>query len=376
MTKKMAALAALGVLFLTPMTAGAAIIKTGDQPSTAASERLTDDVYLAGGNVNSAGAITGDLIAVGGTVVVSGAVSQDLMVGGGNVTVLGAVGDDVRVGGGTVVLNGRIAGDLIVGGGQVTVAGPGIGGDVLGGVGMVRIDAPVAGDVTLGGGEVYINAPIQGSVKFTGEKLTLGASAVISGSLTYKSPKEVIIEDGASVRGETVYTPMESKAGGKKAVAGILSLIFLGKMIAVLACALVVGLIFNRYAREVVANAGEQPLLELGRGFLALVAVPVASIILLVTVLGIPLGLFGLAAFVGMMILTSIVAPIVLGSVAYRYFTKRDYEVTWLTILIGVVAYSILGLIPFVGWIATFAVFLITLGSMIRIKWHGAKNWR
>lgn len=375
MTKKLAAIAALSVFLLTTSVAGAAIIKTGDQPSIAASERISDDVYLVGGNVNSAGTITGDLIVGGGNVVVSGAVSGDLMVGGGNVTVLGTVGDDLRVGGGTVVLNGRVAGDLVVGGGQVTVAGPGIGGDVLAGVGTIRIDAPVAGDVTLGGGDIYINAPIQGSVKFTGEKLTLGAGAVITGTLTYSSPKEAVIEPGAVVRGETVYTPTKQKDNGKKAM-GIISLIFLGKMLATLACALVIGLIFNRYAREVAENAGSKPLLELGRGFLALVALPIASIILLVTVIGIPLGLLGLVAFVGMMIFVSIMTPIVVGSLVYRFFSKRDYEVTWLTILIGVVVYSVAGLIPFVGWILCFAALLITLGGMIRIKWNGAKNWR
>ncbi len=374
MTKKLVAIAALSVFLATTSVAGAAIIKTGDQPSTAASERIADDLYMAGGNVTSAGSVTGDLTAVGGNVLVSGAVSGDVAAGGGNVTVLGNVGDDLRAGGGTIVLNGRIAGDLVVGGGQVTISGPGVGGDVVWGGGMLRIDAPVTGDLTLGGGEVYINSPIQGSIKFTGEKLTLGAGAVITGTLTYSTPKEAVIEDGAVVNGETVYTP--TKQDSKKMAMGILSLVFLGKMLAAFACALVVGLIFNRYVREVTANAGSRPLLELGRGFLALIALPAASIVLLVTVLGIPLGLLGLVVFVGMLILVSIITPIVLGSLVYRFFTKRDYEVTWLSILIGVIVYTVLGLIPFVGWILCFAAFLITLGAMIRIKWNGAKNWR
>ena len=378
MNKKIWAGAALIALCL-PALVLAAEVRTGEQPSLASSERINDDFYIAGGNVSSAGTISGDLIAAGGNVLINSAVSQDVIAAGGSVTILGTVGDDIRVGGGNITISSTVVGDVVAAGGQTQISGPGIGGDVLWGGGTIRIEAPVAGDLKLGGGDVYINAPIKGNVQFMGDKLTLGSAAVIQGNLTYTSPNAAVLETGAVVRGETKYEKQESKAGGvaKAGLATFLTLALLTKFLMTLACALVLGLIFQKYAIAMVRGAVAGPLLELGRGFAVLVITPVASIILLITVLGIPLGILGLIAFVAMCIFASIAAPIVLGSVVHKWTMKpSDYQVTWLTILIGAVLYSILGWIPIIGWLAKFALMLITLGTMMKLKWDVAKNWR
>ncbi|OGG72526.1 hypothetical protein A3A38_04170 [Candidatus Kaiserbacteria bacterium RIFCSPLOWO2_01_FULL_53_17] len=370
---------ALVAAMCVPVLALAAEVRVGEQPSLAANERITDDFYIAGGNVSSAGVITGDLVAAGGNVVVNSAVTQDVIVGGGSVTILGTVGDDIRVGGGNIMINGRVGGDVVVGGGQTQISGAGVGGDVLWGGGTLRIEAPVAGDLKLGGGNVYINAPIRGNVEFMGEKLTLGSAAVIQGNLTYTSPEEAVMEEGAVVRGATDYTKKETKAreAARFGLAAFLSIAILMKFLMLFASALVVGLIFQRYAVSLVNSAVAQPLMGLGRGFAVLVLTPIASIILLITVLGVPLGILGLIAFAGMIVFASILVPILLGSLVHKWVMKpAGYEVTWLTILIGAVLATILGWIPIVGWIVKFAVLLVALGVAMKMKWDIAKNWR
>ncbi len=378
MIKKIWAGATLIVLCI-PVFAAAAEVRTGEQPSLPANETINDDLYIAGGNVSSSGKVNGDLIAAGGTVLISSAVLQDLIVGGGSITILGNVGDDIRVGGGNITISSKVVGDVVAGGGQVQISGAGIGGDVLWGGGTIRIEAPVAGSLMLAGGNVYINSPIKGNVEFKGDKLTLGSGAVIQGNLTYASANPADIQQGAVVRGETKYEKQESKANGamKAGIATFLTLALLAKFLMTLASALAFGLIFQKYAIAMVRGAAAGPLLELGRGFAVVVITPIASVVLLVTVLGIPLGLLGLVAFVAMCIFASIAGPIVLGSVVHKLTMKpNDYQVTWLTILIGVVLYSILGWIPIIGWLARFVIFLITLGATMKIKWDVVKSWR
>ena len=370
-----------GVIFTlvcVPVLVSAAEMRAGDQPSLAANEKISDDFYIAGGNVSSAGAITGDLIAAGGNILINSAVTQDILAGGGSITILGTIGDDVRVGGGNITVSGAVKGDVVVAGGQTQISGVGVGGDVVWAGGTIRIEAPVGGDLKLGGGEVYINAPIKGNVEFKGDKLTLGPAATIQGNLTYTSPKEAVLESGAVVSGETKYEPSKSMHEGTKgAAATFFSLALFTKFLMTLACALVVGLIFTKYANAMVEGAVEKPLLELGRGFIILIVTPIASIVLLITVLGIPLGILGLLGFVAICIFASIAGPILLGSVAYKLAMKpHEYQVTWLTILIGAVLYSILGWIPIIGWLAKFIIFLIALGVTMKLKWDIAKNWR
>jgi cytoskeletal protein CcmA (bactofilin family) len=365
-------------LLVLPFLVSAAEVRYGEQASLAGNERIASDFYIAGGNVSSAGPVTADLAAVGGNVMVTSAVTQDVLVAGGSVAVLGTVGDDLRIAGGNITIGGQIRGDLIAGGGQTQVSGSGISGDVLWGGGTLRIEAPVAGNLKLAGGEVYINSTVGGNVEFMGEKITLGRNAVIEGDFSYTSANEVVIEEGAAVRGETNFTRRENPARGiEHGFAAVTSLAFLAGFLMRLISALLLALIFHRYARTLVENVTERPLLELGRGFATFAITPVASIVLLVTVLGVPLGLLGLILFAAMIIFASLLAPVILGSVLHKLVMKpAAYQVTWLTILIGVVVYTILGWIPFIGWIGKCVLVLMTLGAIVKIKWDAGKSWR
>jgi cytoskeletal protein CcmA (bactofilin family) len=377
MTKTIGAGAVITLMFAVPLTLFAAEMRVGEQPSLASNERISDDFYIAGGNVSSGGPVAGDLVAAGGNVLINSAVTGDLLAGGGTVSILGTVSDDVRVGGGNITIGGQVRGDVVAGGGQTQISGAGVGGDVLWGGGTLRIEAPVAGDLKLAGGDVYLNSTVVGNVEFMGEKLTLGRGAIIEGNLTYKSPNEAVMEEGAAVRGTTDFQKQESKGASKAGFAAFASLAVLMGFLMRFACALALALIFHRYARTLVESVTRKPLLELGRGFAAFAVVPVASVVLMITVLGLPLGFLGMLAFVALLIFASLLAPVVLGSVVHKLALKpANYEVTWLTILIGVVLYTILGWIPFVGWIAKFALVLMTIGAIAKVKWDAGKEWR
>ena len=92
--------------------------------------------------------------------------------------------------------------------------------------------------------------------------------------------------------------------------------------------------------------------------------------------IGLPLGFLGLTIFVATILFASITAPIILGSLVYRRLAKHTYvEVSWKTILLGVVLYTLIGLIPFLGPLAKFALVLLAIGVMVKIKLDIAKNW-
>jgi len=367
----------LSVLFCVPLIASAAEFRVGEQPTLGASERTAGNFYIAGGNVTASGRVQGDIAAAGGNVLMSGPVSEDVAAAGGSITILSDVGGDERVAGGNIIIHGRIEGDLAAAGGQVQLSGAGVGGDVLWGGGTLRIDAPVAGNLELAGGDVFINAPVKGNVHFKGGTLTLGSGASIGGDLTYSSPKEAKIQEGAVIKGKTSYEPRSDvRKTAKTGILVLLSIAFLLKFLMTLAGALVLGLVFKRYAMALVNGVTSKPLLELGRGFAALILLPAASVIFLITVIGIPLGALGLIAFAGIVLFASIAAPILLGSIVRRWISKSaEYDITWTTILLGAVLFTLLTFVPFVGWLAKFALILMTIGMAVKIKWDIVKNW-
>ncbi|MDO8576671.1 MAG: hypothetical protein Q7R90_05185, partial [bacterium] len=355
-----------------PVVAFAAELRIGESPSLSSSETIQKDLYLAGGNVTSSGKVNGDLAVGGGNILVNGPVSQDLFVGGGSITVVADVGDDLRVGGGNIIVSGKIGNDVVAAGGQTSISGGGVGGDVLWAGGMLRVDAPVGGNMQLAGGEVVINSRVRGNVSFKGQKLTLGKDAVIDGNLDYSAQKEATIEAGATVKGQTTFEPQKAPRApiSGKGIIAFLSLVFLGKFLALLVFALAFGLFFRRYAEVLVGNAVAQPLLETGRGLIVLIVLPVASVMLLVTLIGIPLGVLGIIGFIALLLFASPLASIIVGSVLHKWvFKSAEYQVAWQTILLGVAVYTLLGFIPIIGGIAKFILILLALGSMMKIKW-------
>lgn len=367
-------------LSLIPVCASAATMRAGEQPNVPASERIGDDLYMAGGNVSSSGALMGDLVVVGGNILINSAVAQDVAAGGGSITILGTVGDDVRVVGGNIIIGGGVKGDVVAAGGQTQISGSGVGGDVVWAGGSLSIDAPVVGNLKLAGDEAAIYSTIHGNVEFHGSKLTLGKGAVIDGNLTYESPKAAVMEDGAVVRGATEYKPQEVKEFKEKAAKGvlaILSFLVLGKFLSMLAFALALGLGFHRYSTTLVRNAFADPLSEAGRGLVVLIVLPVVSVLLLCTLIGIPFGILGLLSFAALMLVASSLVAILLGSLVHAWVYKpAEYHVTWKTILAGVALSMVLAVVPVVGGFALFFLFLLALGSSTKIKWSAAKEWR
>jgi hypothetical protein len=359
-----------------PALSLAAEFRTGEQPTVQSDEKIADDMYLAGGSITNGGVVNGDLIAGGGNIITIGDVKADVLAGGGNVNILSNVADDVRAFGGTILIVGKVGGDVVAGGGQVNIGGPGVGGDALIGGGTVRIDAPIAGKLIIGGGDVYINAPIGGDVRIMAEKITLGSRAVISGNLIYKAKKEIIKEAGAVVQGKITFELLERKNFSPKTFAAVFSVFLVWKFFALLVGALLAGLVFRRYSKEITAIATQKPLLELGRGFLTVIVLPIASILLFFTLVGIYLGVFGLLCFAITMLFSLIMTPIVVGSIVYRYFSKNELEISWKTILLGVFLFMLLGFVPFVGHLAQALLTLLTLGAIVALKMRIIKDWR
>ncbi|OGG86431.1 hypothetical protein A3H15_03070 [Candidatus Kaiserbacteria bacterium RIFCSPLOWO2_12_FULL_50_28] len=366
----------LAVLF--PVGAFAATIKGGETYSLKQSEVIKDNFYVGAGEVSIAGDVDGDLIAGGGSVTVSGSTSGDVLVGGGDVAILDDVRGDLRVAGGNVLVTSNVAGDLVVLGGNVRIlSGSTIGKDLVVLGGRLLLNGNVKGDVTVGVGEVEIDSRIDGDVYIkNSDKITIGASSVISGNLTYSGKDASIlnISDGASVMGETVFK--ESKIFQRKEAKNIL-LAFLGlfvflKLLALLVVVILSVVLFKRFSSNVVETVVQSPGKELIRGFAVLIVIPALIILSFFTMIGFLVGIITLLAYITLIILSSIYSGVVLGVWAHKIITKGDdIMVDWKTALFGTIALSLIVMLPIIGWIVGAFFFLVSLGSISNTVYHG-----
>jgi cytoskeletal protein CcmA (bactofilin family) len=376
--KRFICVLAIGLFVVSPIPAQAATIHAGEQYSLATQKAVSGNLYVAAGTTTLGGRITGDVFAVGGTITVSGSVGGDVVAAGGTIQVLGPVDGDVRVLGGTSTINDRVGGDLVVLGGTIHVL-PGaiISGDMIIAGGQVLIDGAVYGNLTYSGGSLTINGSVRGDVSAKlKERFEVGPAAMVSGAVSYRAPSEMVLADGGRILGEISYEP-RGRAGRNVEVPREVFWAVLGAMtgMRLLAVLGLVALLVWRWRRqvlEVFASARAGFWVSLGHGLAYSILVPIASILLLISFVGILPGALLILLFVGALILTKALTGMLLGSWLAMVFKKREtLHISWGSAFGGVILLEILGLVPVLGWIVCAALWLAVFGALgQRIQQH------
>ena len=366
----------IAVLVLAPVFVFAAPrMNAGDRVSIEPTDVIADDVYLAGGMLTLAGTVAGDFIGAGGNVFVSGSTTNDVIVAGGSLVVTGSVGDDLRAAGGNITISSSVGDDVIVAGGQINVvSGAFVGGDLVAAGGQVTVDGTVKGTVRINGGDVSINGKV-GDVFIKAGHVVIGPNAEINGTLSYSAGTQAEIREGSLITGSVVFT--EVKQQSKSAAAGFLSLFLLIKLAALFVTALFIQWVFGRIALRLMSDSLTGTWANLGRGFVALVVIPVAVCVFFATLIGIPLALVTLFSYIALIIFSCLFIPVFLGGFIAKLYTKSETIIlNWKTALLGSITTIVLSFIPVIGDLAVFVTLLIILGTLVRLKISYFKNLR
>ena len=361
---RLLALVAL-ILALTPTPAAAADIRSGQDITIGTTETIEDDLYAFGTNIAINGTIHGDLIAGGNNISVDGNVTGDVIAGGNSVVIRGQVGGSVRAAGNTVVVDGKIANDLVVGGNELTILGNGrVGRDVIVGATNATISGQIGRDLQAGGANVKIDSGVGGNVTANVERLQITDRGTVGGSLKYTSKNEAQIANAASVKGSVErQTPDNGRAplfSGTAALVvewlkGLIGLLILGILVVFFFPG------FSRRAGEVLVHS---PWLTLAVGALALIGLPILSIVFFAVgylIGGWWIGFVVLALFVVVLALSIPVAAVGVGGALLRV-ARRPVPV-WLALFIGLVALLLVALIPILGGIVIFCALLFGIGA-------------
>ena len=361
---RLLALVAL-ILALTPTPAAAADIRSGQDITIGTTETIEDDLYAFGTNIAINGTIHGDLIAGGNNISVDGNVTGDVIAGGNSVVIRGQVGGSVRAAGNTVVVDGKIANDLVVGGNELTILGNGrVGRDVIVGATNATISGQIGRDLQAGGANVKIDSGVGGNVTANVERLQITDRGTVGGSLKYTSKNEAQIANAASVKGSVErQTPDNGRAplfSGTAALVvewlkGLIGLLILGILVVFFFPG------FSRRAGEVLVHS---PWLTLAVGALALIGLPILSIVFFAVgalIGGWWIGFVVLALFVVVLALSIPVAAVGVGGALLRV-ARRPVPV-WLALFMGLVALLLVALIPILGGIVIFFALLFGMGA-------------
>lgn len=396
--KKISAVLASGLLlasFATPAFAAT----LAQEEHVAISIPINDDLYAAGGSVTVGEQVDGDVIAAAGDIKIEEAVKEDVSAAGGTVIVNAAVGDDVRVAGGDVSILSTVGGDVIAMGGRVTIGEESIvNGDVIVMGGDITIDGTVRGDLTVYGGQVRIDGTVEGTTHvesdhvmaggtFNGETTFAAVNLGIGLDANFNENVSYWTENGEMDFGETLAAgktatydpelrgmdlPNEAKAAGALAIfVGVISLF------SVLSGALIIFLLVlatNKIFPALAQTVDKQPLWTLFLGTMFFICTPILSVFLMVTIVGIPLGLYGLMIFAFSLYFAKIFTAMMCAKwIQLRSGKKWNKPIFFLLSLLLFIALKILTIIPILGWLLQAILIFMTFGALLMYK---AEAWK
>jgi len=282
---------------------------------------------------------------------------------GGDIDITQAVDGPLALIGGNVAVGAPVAGKVRLVGGKVTIASNAvIAGDVQAAGGDVKIDGTIDGSLHAAGGNVRINGPVSGDASIAAGKLELGPDARIQGKLLFRG-ENLRRDPAAQVVGgvEQRLGRWREPAAAERFTHGWFWTAGLMVLAALIAAALPGP--SNRMAGEL----RDHPWVTLLLGFVALITIPAAAVLMMITIIGIPIGVMAMLGYlllllVGYVWLAAVVGGLLLDRVKPEVAALAGWRAGMAVLAMLVIA--LLVRVPLIGGMAHLVALVLGVGMI------------
>jgi hypothetical protein len=238
-----------------------------------------------------------------------------------------------------------IVGDVLVDRGETTS-------DVVVADGDVTVRGTVDGSIVVADGDVTIRGRVTGDVVTFAGQAILGRRAQVDGDLFYGDEKPQVAR-GAQFDGKT------EKIDAKDFGIGASIAIWIAVTVSTLVLGLLLVLLFPKAADAVARTFKARKGMVALTGVLALILLPVIAVGLLITVVGIPLGVGLLLALLPLYGLGYIAGAFLVG----RLIMSKSSRI--LAFVVGLVILRVLAIVPFLGPVLWTVAVVLGLGALL-----------
>ncbi|MEW5807416.1 MAG: polymer-forming cytoskeletal protein [Acidobacteriota bacterium] len=336
----------------------------GDRYVTVPKDEIHEgDLLLTGETVTVDGTVTGDLFAFCRSLDINGTVKGDIIAFAQNIAVRGAGEDDVRAFAESVLISGLVKKNVTSFCRNLLVTQEGtIKQNIRFGCEELRLKGKVAGSVSGGADSFTLDGEVGRDARVKGNKITISPTAHIGGDL--KATGHLIdISSDAVIEGEIIKGALKGKKESSSWTRRAFSLFF--RLIWLLA-SLIIGVILMKLMPRVsqrIVSQVQQYWKSLGIGFVALIFTPIASLIVAITLIGLPLGLLSLTLYFALLYLSTIFVGMVIGMLILRSFGK-PFELSLTAMMVGLLVLHILFFVPYLGFAARIISLILGMGMI------------
>jgi cytoskeletal protein CcmA (bactofilin family) len=342
------------------------------------------NVYMTGAEVRIDRPVAGDLVTAAGRIHIDHPVTGDAVLAAGSIDVQSAVREDLRAAGGIVTLAGPVGHEVLIVAGRIILTPAA---DVHGETWLAAADVTLAGRVAeatrIYARSIRLSGEIRGPAELSAERIDILAGAHVHGDIVYSSAREITIDPRARVDGKVIRRPKKLDAGQSAKVPGLKPLRPLA-VAALLALGILALALFPRVTTGAVRTLMGAPGKSLGLGTALFFSVPPIAVLLVITLIGIPIGIALIAAYAIGLLLGYVVSAALVGHALARSIGRpppsgwHRYAFVGAAMLLLVVATSIEYLGPVLLWLAC----SFGLGALVlqRFSRHsvlaGRDEWR
>ncbi|HMD97520.1 MAG TPA: zf-HC2 domain-containing protein [Terriglobia bacterium] len=378
----MGLLAGLGLAFLlgSPAPATAMERRGGTVVTVPASQTIDDSLFVAGQSVSINGTVNGNVYVWCQRVVIRGDIKGDLFTGNQSLEINGTVEGNVYTYSQNVVVRGHVTRGLHAFSANLEVDKDGqVGTDTEAFSGDARVDGAVGRDLNLRVGTLEMTGHVGRNVHVqAGDTITVFAPARIDGNLeaNVNSSDHVHIEPGAAVAGKTdVHLTEKAPSRYSQPRFYVWQAVRLG---AALLTGFILFLLFpTLFAGRIESALGT--LSAVGIGFVLLIVPPIAAVAAGITLVGLPMGLLGLMAWIAGLYLAKVFVAAAIGRmlVPPGADPKRQNVAFALSLLLGLVIVFVAINLPYIAWLTKFLVLLLgldLLGRQVLVTWRRTRS--
>jgi hypothetical protein len=240
-------------------------------------------------------------------------------------------------------------------------------GDVIVVDGSVRIDGRVTGDVVAVSAPVRINGPVEGDVVGVAERVFIGPGGRVSGDLSYGDKKPVITVPGA-VGGKTEKLDFDEFISPFGTFLAWIAL-WLAMSVSTLLLGLALLWLAPRSLEAALEVARTSTGAAIGIGLAVFFGLPAVALLLMITILGLPLGIALLLALLPIYAIGYTTSAYLLGRAIVKPPTGR-----FLAFLAGWGILRVIALVPGLGALAWFGATVFGLGALTVALWRSRRT--
>ncbi|MDD5342524.1 MAG: polymer-forming cytoskeletal protein [Patescibacteria group bacterium] len=341
------------------------------------SEVINDNFVNFGEVITVDGQVNGDVILGGSDVTINGQVAGDVLIAAANVTISGEVLGNARIAASTVIIRGTIAKNATILANDLTFTEKGSIGWSLGYLaGSADLKGKVAGNLTgeslslTLGGQVGSNA----QVTVARNNLVLDPGVKIKGDLNYRTQAETAIRPG-QVGGVVTHNEIEDVQNQvRKFFVASSYYLKLISLLGLLLVGLLIVAVCPKKVEQIIQEITVKPLTKIAWGVLFLFGIPVAAFILFISIIGAPLGLIALGAYLILVYLSRIFSGLIVGKYVFGLIFKDRTISPTLSLIFGVVILVLASWLPYVGWLIGLTATVFGLAGAILVGFRDIRK--